>query len=145
VYYSKETTNTPTRVIMGVCPYCKQPARMMLYKAKTSGCIWIIPYSSSPDYSINCGHCFARFRIPNEMGVDIENGKHNGKVTAFIMGKDGKLSTYLITINQDTEVGIGTDTNHFFKCSECGNTRMYINQYCPNCGSSGPHIYYSRN
>jgi len=32
------------------------------------------------------------------------------------------------------------NTEQLFKCKSCGNNRMYINQYCPNCGSCGPHI-----
>ncbi len=27
-----------------------------------------------------------------------------------------------------------------FKCEGCGKPRNYINQYCPNCESTGPHI-----
>jgi len=27
-----------------------------------------------------------------------------------------------------------------FTCKECGAPRQYINQYCPNCESIGPHI-----
>ncbi len=30
--------------------------------------------------------------------------------------------------------------NDLFKCKNCGAPRSYINQYCPICESSGPHI-----
>jgi len=30
--------------------------------------------------------------------------------------------------------------NDLFKCKDCGAPRSYINQYCPICESSGPHI-----
>ena len=29
--------------------------------------------------------------------------------------------------------------NDLFKCKDCGASRAYITQYCPECGSTGPH------
>lgn len=94
MYYSKETENTPITILMGRCPYCKQTAKLLVYKATTSGCIWIIPYSFDSDYSINCGNCFARFKIPKSLGNDIEWHKYDDHVIAFGFDEQYHLQAY---------------------------------------------------
>ena len=96
MYYSKETTNTPIKVIFGGCPYCRQPSKLLLYKAQTSGCIWIFPYSGAPTYSLNCGNCFAKFKISPTLGVDIESNKFDD--TLLVFAKDAHGSIHMLPV-----------------------------------------------